>query len=75
MSRNLGNIELGDIEALEEILDSLGYSTNVNTEFDNYFDMDVVWNEAFDQMNSEGSHSAEVQLKGLDYVTIYRREE
>lgn len=71
----MGNIELGDIEALEEILDSLGYSTNVNTKFDNYFDMDVVWNEAVAQMNSGGLDSAKVQLKGLDYVTIYRREE
>lgn len=60
MSKYLGMVTLYDLEGLEEIAQSVGFSTNLTSDLP-YLDPDAVWHE-----------EAEVRLDGLDYIEVYR---
>lgn len=62
MSKNFGSVLLGDGERLEEIGKEAGV----------YLDFDAVWDEAKDYMEENNTDEAEVRIRGLDFVEVYR---
>ena len=69
--RCLGVVCFGDNRRLESLIDYLGYSTNPNTEYDNYFDMGAVWEEAKEHMKAHYTHKARVCVKGANYIEVH----
>lgn len=62
MSKNYGSVMLGDNAELERISKRTGVE----------LDFSAVWDEARDYMDSNGTTEAEVRIKGLDYIQVYR---
>ncbi len=78
MSKLLGRVELFDNDDLEEIARTVGYTTDIHNVDDtglDFLDADEVWREAVDNMDGNGTDSAEVRIKGLDYIMIERTGE
>lgn len=73
MSNCLGDICLGDNESLKEIVEELGYSTDLSSDLP-YYDLDEVWYEAEKKIAESGSASAEVEIEGTDFIIVYKIE-
>lgn len=62
MAKFLGHVELGANEDLEKIGEQIGV----------YLDKAQVWDEADTYMEENDTDSAEVRIRGLDYITVYK---
>ncbi len=62
MAKFLGSVELGANEDLEKIGEQIGI----------YLDGAQVWDEADTYMEENDTDSAEVRIRGLDYITVYK---
>lgn len=71
MSKFLGSVELYDLDSLEEIASSIGYTTDPESDNNNCISANAVWDEAKTYMDQNSTNEAEVRISGLDYVEVY----
>lgn len=62
MAKNFGSVNLGDKKRLNEIAEEAGV----------YLDAEEVWDEAVSYMQGNDTYTAEVRIRGLDYIEVYK---